>query len=97
MLCLHISLCTVPDDFHAVLHNYTRRGFRVIALAWKALDEKVNWHQAQRISRSVRRDVLNVPPQFHIIADLISESFHEKVNLPSIHYDMFACLYKCVI
>lgn len=26
---------SIPDNFHSVLEEYTREGFRVIALAWK--------------------------------------------------------------
>ena len=42
---------SVPSDFHEVLKTYTQRGFRVIALAWRPLDRKLTWHQAQRIKR----------------------------------------------
>ncbi|KAI0219960.1 putative cation-transporting ATPase 13A3 [Lamellibrachia satsuma] len=76
------SLCrpdTIPDDFHAVLHNYTRRGFRVIALAWKALDEKVNWHQAQRISRN------SVECDMSLLGLLILENMLKPQTTPVIH------------
>ncbi|KAL3862341.1 hypothetical protein ACJMK2_008316 [Sinanodonta woodiana] len=49
-----VSLCdpnTVPRDFNDVLHKYTIQGFRVIALGYDTLDSKINWHQAQKISR----------------------------------------------
>ncbi|KAG1672905.1 putative cation-transporting ATPase 13A3 [Nymphon striatum] len=48
------SLChlkTVPADFQSILHNYSREGFRVLALAYKSLSTKVTWHQVQRIKR----------------------------------------------
>ncbi|XP_067658890.1 polyamine-transporting ATPase 13A3-like isoform X3 [Haliotis asinina] len=48
------SLCnpdTVPENFQALLHSYTVQGLRVIALAYRPLEAKVNWHQVQRISR----------------------------------------------
>ncbi|XP_071110416.1 polyamine-transporting ATPase 13A3-like isoform X1 [Haliotis cracherodii] len=48
------SLCnpeTVPENFQPVLHTYTVQGLRVIALAYRPLEAKVNWHQVQRISR----------------------------------------------
>ncbi|XP_061189537.1 polyamine-transporting ATPase 13A3-like isoform X2 [Saccostrea echinata] len=48
------SLClqeTVPHEFPDILHRYTIQGYRVIALAYKKLDPKLTWHQAQRISR----------------------------------------------
>ncbi|GFO45210.1 cation-transporting ATPase, partial [Plakobranchus ocellatus] len=42
---------SVPFDFHQVLQTYTQRGFRVIALAWKALPSKLNYVKVQRINR----------------------------------------------
>lgn len=48
------SLCkssTVPDDFHEVLQKYAKKGFRVIAVAWKQLEHKITWHHVQRIKR----------------------------------------------
>ncbi|CAD5112652.1 DgyrCDS1867 [Dimorphilus gyrociliatus] len=48
------SLCdpaTVPEDFQARLQQYTKKGFRVLAIAWKALDKKVTWHHVQKMSR----------------------------------------------
>ncbi|XP_063410075.1 polyamine-transporting ATPase 13A3-like [Mytilus trossulus] len=48
------SLCdpeTVPDNFHEILHQYSVQGYRIIALAYRQLDPKLSWHQAQRISR----------------------------------------------
>lgn len=48
------SLCdpdTVPDDFHDILHQYSVQGYRIIALAYRQLDPKLSWHQAQRITR----------------------------------------------
>ncbi|WAR15529.1 AT133-like protein [Mya arenaria] len=48
------SLCvtdTVPDDFHDILMSYTRRGFRVLALAYKPLPEKLKYPKLQRIER----------------------------------------------
>ncbi|XP_056008608.1 polyamine-transporting ATPase 13A3-like isoform X2 [Ostrea edulis] len=48
------SLClqdTVPHEFQDILHRYTIQGYRVIAVAYKKLDPKLTWHQAQRISR----------------------------------------------
>ena len=41
----------VPADFQGVLHRFTVRGLRVIALATKSLDSKVTWVQSQRIAR----------------------------------------------
>ena len=44
-------LISVPENFHPMLHKYSVQGFRVIALAYRSLETKVNWHQVQRISR----------------------------------------------
>ncbi|KAM3876404.1 polyamine-transporting ATPase 13A3 [Diretmus argenteus] len=48
------SLCkkeTVPEDFPEVLEDYTKQGFRVIALAHRRLESKLTWHKVQNISR----------------------------------------------
>lgn len=48
------SLCdpeTIPDNFHEVLHNYTRRGFRVLALAYRPLKSGLSYARMQRVSR----------------------------------------------
>uniref|UniRef100_A0A8C5IRK7 Polyamine-transporting ATPase 13A3 n=1 Tax=Junco hyemalis TaxID=40217 RepID=A0A8C5IRK7_JUNHY len=48
------SLCkqeTVPVDFERVLEDYTKQGFRVIALAHRKLESKLTWHKVQTISR----------------------------------------------
>uniref|UniRef100_A0A8C3V9L1 Polyamine-transporting ATPase 13A3 n=1 Tax=Catharus ustulatus TaxID=91951 RepID=A0A8C3V9L1_CATUS len=48
------SLCkqeTVPVDFERVLEEYTKQGFRVIALAHRKLESKLTWHKVQTISR----------------------------------------------
>lgn len=42
---------TVPENLGSVLTQYTVQGFRVIALAHRALQTKLSWHAAQRISR----------------------------------------------
>jgi magnesium-transporting ATPase (P-type) len=41
----------VPPDFHDVLMKYTRHGYRVIALAYKPLSEKLKYPKLQRIER----------------------------------------------
>ena len=46
----------VPDDMEEVMSQYAIQGFRVMGLAWKPLDPKVNWHQVQRMSRSALVD-----------------------------------------
>ncbi|NWH84611.1 AT133 ATPase, partial [Aegithalos caudatus] len=48
------SLCkqeTVPVDFERALEEYTKQGFRVIALAHRKLESKLTWHKVQTISR----------------------------------------------
>ncbi|XP_072475002.1 polyamine-transporting ATPase 13A3 isoform X2 [Notamacropus eugenii] len=48
------SLCkpeTVPCDFEKVLEDYTKQGFRVIALAHRKLEAKLTWHKIQNINR----------------------------------------------
>jgi len=49
------ALClpeTVPAEFPEVLQFYTSRGFRVIGVAAKSLDPRVNWIQVQHIART---------------------------------------------
>uniref|UniRef100_A0A8C0GEY7 Polyamine-transporting ATPase 13A3 n=1 Tax=Chelonoidis abingdonii TaxID=106734 RepID=A0A8C0GEY7_CHEAB len=48
------SLCkqeTVPVDFETILEDYTKQGFRVIALAHRKLESKLSWHKVQNINR----------------------------------------------
>ncbi|KAI1891544.1 hypothetical protein AGOR_G00144890 [Albula goreensis] len=48
------SLCkkeTVPESFSEVLEDYTKQGFRVIALAHRRLESKLTWHKVQNINR----------------------------------------------
>ncbi|OWF45588.1 probable cation-transporting ATPase 13A3 [Mizuhopecten yessoensis] len=56
-----ISLCksdTVPVDFHEVLTQYTQRGLRVLALAWRPLPGKLKYTKIQRIQREqVEKDL----------------------------------------
>ncbi|XP_032802753.2 polyamine-transporting ATPase 13A3 isoform X2 [Petromyzon marinus] len=47
-LCVPAS---VPKDFAEVLEQHTRQGYRVIALAHRALPHKLNWHRVQQASR----------------------------------------------
>ncbi|CAL1530484.1 unnamed protein product [Lymnaea stagnalis] len=42
---------TIPFDFHQVLQSYTEHGYRVIALAWKPLPDKLKFVKVQRVSR----------------------------------------------
>lgn len=48
------SLCqpkSIPTDFYEVLHKYTSRGYRVIALAHKKLSSKIKWMDVERMKR----------------------------------------------
>uniref|UniRef100_A0A8D2JFI3 Polyamine-transporting ATPase 13A3 n=1 Tax=Varanus komodoensis TaxID=61221 RepID=A0A8D2JFI3_VARKO len=42
---------TVPADFERVLEEYTKQGFRVIALAHRKLESKLSWHKIQNVGR----------------------------------------------
>ncbi|XP_069583276.1 polyamine-transporting ATPase 13A3 isoform X1 [Ranitomeya imitator] len=42
---------TVPSDFAIVLEDYTKQGYRVIALAHRKLESKISWHKVQNIRR----------------------------------------------
>ncbi|XP_067658153.1 polyamine-transporting ATPase 13A3-like isoform X1 [Haliotis asinina] len=49
---------TVPADFQEMLMTYTQHGYRVIALAWKPLPQKLNYVKVQRITREqVEKDL----------------------------------------
>lgn len=54
------SLCrrdTLPSDFHSVLLEYTREGYRVLALAWRPL--KISYTRMLKIHRErVEQDLL---------------------------------------
>ena len=55
---IHCLVFSVPDDFHDILHQYSVQGYRIIALAYRQLDPKLSWHQAQRITRYVEMVIL---------------------------------------
>ena len=42
---------SLPENFSAVLNDYTSNGFRVIGIAYKKLDRKMKWVDAQRLKR----------------------------------------------
>ena len=48
-LCVEDS---IPEDFHVKLQELTVSGYRVIALAEKQLDPKVNWVAIQKMKRA---------------------------------------------
>lgn len=45
------TFCLVPQTFTETLEDYTRQGFRVIALAHRQLESKLSWHKVQSLSR----------------------------------------------
>ncbi|KAL3862286.1 hypothetical protein ACJMK2_008267, partial [Sinanodonta woodiana] len=48
------SLCrpeTVPSDFQEILMGYTQHGYRVLAIAYRSLPEKLKYAKVQRIQR----------------------------------------------
>lgn len=47
----HLSV-VVPKDYDDLLSYYTKRGYRVIAIAGKSI-ENLTWLKAQRMKRSV--------------------------------------------
>lgn len=42
---------SLPDNFSSTLNEYTSNGFRVIGLAYKKLDRRMKWVDAQRLKR----------------------------------------------
>jgi cation-transporting ATPase 13A2 len=46
------SYHTVPQDYDDLLSYYTKRGYRVIAIAGKSI-EGLSWLKAQKMKRSV--------------------------------------------
>lgn len=48
---LLLCLCLVPENLHLILEQYTQQGFRVIALAYKELDESVGTQDWRKVSR----------------------------------------------
>lgn len=72
---------SIPNNFYHVLHRYTTRGYRVIAMAHKKLSSKIKWVDVERMKRTeIERDLifdgllvlLNSlkPETTHIIEDL---------------------------
>uniref|UniRef100_A0AAG5DJ16 Cation-transporting ATPase n=1 Tax=Anopheles atroparvus TaxID=41427 RepID=A0AAG5DJ16_ANOAO len=48
------SLCrpeSIPEDFQAKLGFYAQQGYRIIAIAYKQLDKKLNYPKVQKIAR----------------------------------------------
>lgn len=49
---------TLPQDFYDVLYNYTKKGYRVLALAYKELG-KMNYVKVQKCAREELEKDLN--------------------------------------
>lgn len=84
-----VSLCkqeTIPDDFHDVLHGYTRKGFRVLALAYRPLKVGLSYTRMQRASRQdIEKDLRFLG--LLILGNLLKEetiSVIEKLNKAAI-------------
>ncbi|XP_058466669.1 polyamine-transporting ATPase 13A3 [Malaya genurostris] len=48
------SLCkpaSIPEDFTSKLGYYAHQGYRIIAIAYKSLDKKMNYSKIQKVSR----------------------------------------------
>ena len=41
----------VPENLHLILEQYTQQGFRVVALAYKELDESVGTQDWRKVAR----------------------------------------------
>ncbi|XP_061095235.1 polyamine-transporting ATPase 13A3 isoform X1 [Conger conger] len=78
------SLCkkeSVPESFAEVLEDYTKQGFRVIALAHRRLESKLTWHKVQ----NVNRDHVEVNMEF---LGLIIMQNKLKVETPGVLEDL---------
>eukprot|EP00771_Trimastix_marina_P002919 gnl/Trimastix_PCT/4093.p1 GENE.gnl/Trimastix_PCT/4093~~gnl/Trimastix_PCT/4093.p1 ORF type:complete len:1496 (-),score=347.32 gnl/Trimastix_PCT/4093:114-4601(-) len=74
------SLClpeTIPPGFESVLHAYTQRGFRVIALASRSL-RHLAWHRMERVARQ------DVEKDLHFLGLLVMENRLRPQSRPSI-------------
>lgn len=88
-----VTLCTentVPSNFEMLLQNYTLKGFRVLALAWKPLESKLTWHHLQRIRRTELEKNLN------FLGLLIMQNMLKSETLPIINTLKKAYI-KCVM
>ncbi|XP_064642626.1 polyamine-transporting ATPase 13A3-like isoform X2 [Lineus longissimus] len=70
---------TVPEDFHEVLHRYTMQGFRVIATAFKPLQQNISWAQVQRIKRD------KVESELRFLGLVIMQNALKPQTTPVIH------------
>ena len=56
---LNLIRSTVPQDYDDLLSYYTKRGYRVIAIAGKSI-EGLSWLKAQKMKRSVNLYILGL-------------------------------------
>lgn len=73
-----LSVCTnkifaVPDDYDDLLSYYTKRGYRVIAMAGKSVEE-LSWLKAQKMKRFVDITAPMLEPTNHVIRSEQAES-----------------------
>lgn len=64
----------MPSNFHEVLIEYTKKGYRVLALAHRSLPAKLKYAKIQRIQR------YRFPGSIYLIYQL---NFHMVKNFPS--------------
>lgn len=69
---------TIPNDYMTLLSQYTARGFRVIAIAYKELPKKFKWKEAQRTKRDV------VECDLHFLGFLIMQNPLKSQTAPVI-------------
>lgn len=50
----HSNSRAVPEDYNEILENYTKHGYRVIAIAAKSIPA-LTWVKAQRLKRCAKR------------------------------------------
>ncbi|VUZ51202.1 unnamed protein product [Hymenolepis diminuta] len=73
------TLCrkeTLPRDFHKVLLEYTREGYRVLALAWRPL--RVAYTRVMRLQRE------SIERQLHFLGLLVMENRLKPESAPAI-------------
>jgi P-type E1-E2 ATPase len=76
MFFIFLSLFKVPKDFHSILSNYTKEGYRVIAIARKELDLKDT--NVQRIERE------NIEKDLEFLGLIVMENRLKPESKPTI-------------
>ncbi|KAK2502477.1 hypothetical protein MC885_015654 [Smutsia gigantea] len=87
------SLCKpeiVPVNFKKVLEDYTKQGFRVIALAHRKLESKLTWHKVQNISRDAIKNNMD-------FMGLIIMQTKLKKETPAVHEDLHKATIRTVM